>query len=134
MKVLKPGGTVFVAFVSSYSFVWDYLAQNPQFILEEERKAQLEVLFKHGNCVGQGFTDKFFMRPKEVLSFFEQFNLEKLHVLNCESFLYLREVELLKQSPEVVAAWLDLAEQACESKDLLSLAELIMYNGKKTGE
>jgi S-adenosylmethionine-dependent methyltransferase len=25
LKKLKPGGTIFVAFVSSYSFVWDYL-------------------------------------------------------------------------------------------------------------
>lgn len=131
LRVLKPGGTLFVAFVSSYSFVWDYLVQNPQFILEEERKAQLEVLLKDANYAGQGFTDNFFMRPKEVLPFFEGFDLEKLHVLNCEGFLYLREAELLQQPPEVVAAWLDLAEQVCEREDLLSMAEHIMYVGKK---
>lgn len=63
--------------------------------------------------------------------FFQQFDLEKLHLLNCESFLYLREPELLSQSPEVVAAWVDLAEQVCEREDLLSLAEHLMYIGKK---
>jgi hypothetical protein len=131
LRVLKPKGTLFVAFVSSYSFVWDYLVQNPQFILEEERKAQLEVMLKDVNFAGQGFTDNFFMRPKEVLPFFGQFDLEKLHVLSCESFLYLREAELLEQPPEVVTAWLDLAEQVCEREDLLSMAEHIMYIGKK---
>lgn len=131
MRVLRPGGTLFVAFVSSYSFVWDYLIQNPQYILEEERKEQLEVMLKDVNFAGKGFSDNFFMRPKEILPFFEQFNLEKLHVLNCESFLYLRETELQKQPPEVIAAWLDLAEQVCEREDLISLAEHIMYIGRK---
>jgi len=79
-------------------------------ILEEERKAHLKVLLKDVNFAGKGFTDNFFILPKEVLPFFKQFNLEKLHVLNCESFLYLQESALLEQPPEVVAAWLDLAE------------------------
>ncbi|PUB10103.1 hypothetical protein [Paenisporosarcina sp. OV554] len=79
------------------------------------------------NFVGRGFTDNFFIRPKDVLPFFEQFNLEKLHLISCESFLYLREAELLSQSPEMVAAWLDLAGQVCEREDMLSLAEHIMY-------
>lgn len=134
LRVLKPGGTLFVAFVSSYSFVWDYLVQNPQFVLEKERKAQLEVMLKDVNFAGQGFTDNFFMRPKEVLPFFEHFELEKLNLLNCESFLYLREAELMKQPPEVISAWLDLAEQVCEREDLLSLAEHVMYIGKKVAE
>ena len=60
---------------------------------------------------------------------FDQFNLKKLHLLNCESFLYLREPELLKNRPEVINAWLDFAEQVCEREDLLSLAEHIMYIG-----
>jgi SAM-dependent methyltransferase len=130
LKKLKPNGTIFVAFVSSYSFVWDYLLRNPDLILTDERKSELNVMLDDTNFVGKGFTDNFFIRPKDVLPFFEQFDLEKLHLLNCESFLYLREEELLRQSPEVVSAWLDLAEQVCEREDLLSLAEHIMYIGK----
>lgn len=131
MRVLKPGGTLFVAFVSSYSFVWDYLIQNPEYILEEEKKKQLEVMLKDVNFAGKGFSDNFFMKPKEILPFIQQFSLEKLTIVNCESFLYLQETELLKQAPEVVSAWLDLAEQVCEREDLLSLAEHIMYIGRK---
>lgn len=131
MRVLRPGGTLFVAFVSSYSFVWDYLIQNPQYILEEEKKKQLEVMLQDVNFTGQGFSDNFFIRPKEVLPFFEQFKLEKLNIVNCESFLYLQETQLLNQSPEVISAWLDLAEQVCEREDLLSLAEHVMYIGRK---
>ncbi|QUW20502.1 class I SAM-dependent methyltransferase [Sporosarcina sp. Marseille-Q4063] len=132
LKKLKPGGTIFVAFVSSYSFVWDYLIHNPEFILDNERKSQLNMIVADEDFAGQGFSDNFFISPKNVLPFFDQFELEKLHLLNCESFLYLREPELLKQNPAVLNAWLDFAEQVCEREDLLSLAEHIMYIGKKT--
>lgn len=131
LKKLKPNGTIFVAFVSSYSFVWDYLLRNPDLILSDEHKSQLNIMLDDVNFKGHGFTDNFFIRPKDVLPFFEQFSLEKLHLLNCESFLYLREAELLSRPPEVVSAWLDLAEQVCEREDMLSLAEHIMYIAKK---
>jgi len=131
LKKLKPKGTIFVAFVSSYAFIWDYLIHNPEFILDNERKSQIKMIVEDENFAGKGFSDNFFISPKNVLPFFNQFNLEKLHLLNCESFLYLREPELLKHRPEVIDAWLDLAEQVCEREDLLSLAEHIMYIGRK---
>ncbi|MGM0840200.1 MAG: class I SAM-dependent methyltransferase [Bacillota bacterium] len=132
LNKLKPNGVIFVAFVSSYSFVWDYLISNPKYILDKERKSQLNKIVEDGDFAGKGFSDNFFISPKNVLPFFNQFNLEKLHLLNSESFLYLREPELLQQQPEVIKAWLDLAEMVCEREDLLSLAEHIMYVGKKT--
>ncbi|THE11396.1 class I SAM-dependent methyltransferase [Bacillus timonensis] len=132
LKKLKPNGIIFVAFVSSYAFVWDYLIRNPEFILDKERKSQLYKIVDDGDFTGQGFSENFFISPKNVLPFFNQFNLETLHLLNSESFLYLREPELLEQQPEVINAWLDLAEKVCEKKELLSLAEHIMYVGKKT--
>lgn len=131
LKKLNPNGTIFVAFVSSYSFVWDYLIGNPSLILNEERRLQLNTIVEDTNFAGHGWVDNFFIRPRDVLPFFRQFDLEKLHLLNCESFLYLREAELLSQSAEVVTAWLDLAEQVCEREELLSLAEHLMYIGKK---
>lgn len=131
LKKLKANGIIFVAFISSYSFVWDYLIRTPEFILDNDRKAQLNKLITDDDFAGQGFSDNFYISPKNVLPFFNQFNLEKLHLLNSESFLYLREPELLKQKPEVINAWLNLAEQVCEREDLLSLAEHIMYIGKK---
>lgn len=131
MRVLKPEGTLFVAFVSSYSFVWDYLIQNPSLILDDERRAQLDAIVNDANFAGHGFTENFFIRPGDVLPFFQPFDLDNLHLVNCESFLYMREPELLRQSPEVVSAWLDLAEQVCERDDLLSMAEHLMYIGRK---
>ncbi|MCM3638994.1 methyltransferase domain-containing protein [Sporosarcina luteola] len=132
LKKLKPNGIIFVSFISSYSFVWDYLIRNPEFILDNERKAQLNKIVEEEDFAGEGFSDNFFISPKNVLPFFNQFNLKKLHLINIESFLYLREPELLKHQPEVINAWLDLAEQVCEREDLLSFAEHIMYIGKKT--
>ena len=131
LKKLKPNGKIFVAFVSSYAFIWDYLIHNPEFILDNQRKSHLKLIVEDENFTGNGFSDNFFISPKNVLPFFNQFNLKKLHLINCEGFLYLREPELLKNSPEVINAWLDIAEQVCEREDLLSLAEHIMYIGEK---
>ncbi|AXI08167.1 hypothetical protein CUC15_03955 [Oceanobacillus zhaokaii] len=131
LKKLKPNGIIFAAFISSYSFVWDYLIRNPEFILDNDRKSELNKIVDGKDFAGKGFSDNFYISPKNVLPFFIQFNLEKLHLLNSESFLYLREPELIGQKPEVINAWLDLAEQVCEREDLLSMAEHIMYIGKK---
>lgn len=130
LKKLKSDGTIFVSFVSSFSFVWDYLIKNPALILDENRKYELEIMVNDENFAGHGFTDNFYIRPGDVLPFFKQFDLEKLHLINCESFLYLREPELLRQDPEVISEWLNLAEQVCEREDILSMAEHFMYIGK----
>ncbi|MEH7226809.1 class I SAM-dependent methyltransferase [Bacillus sp. JJ1566] len=131
LKKLKPNGIIFVAFISSYSFVWDYLIRNPEFILNSDRQLELNKIVDGKEFAGKGFSDNFYISPKNVLPFFEKFNLEKLHLLNSESFLYLREPELLKQKQDVINAWLDFAEKVCEHEDLLSMAEHIMYIGKK---
>jgi S-adenosylmethionine-dependent methyltransferase len=44
LEKLKANGIIFVAFISSYSFVWDYLIRNPEFILDNERKSQLNKI------------------------------------------------------------------------------------------
>jgi S-adenosylmethionine-dependent methyltransferase len=134
MKKLKPNGIIYVAFISAYSFAWDYLIRNPEFILDDDRKSELNKIADGKDFAGKGFSDNFYISPKNVLPFFEQFDLEKLHLLNSESFLYLREPELLRQKPEVVSAWLDLAEKVCEQEDLLSMAEHLMYIGKKSSK
>ncbi|REE68763.1 methyltransferase family protein [Paenibacillus taihuensis] len=131
LSKLTRNGTLFVSFVSSFSFVWDYLLRDPSLILLEERKSELHIIRDDVNFAGHGFTENFYIRPKDVLPFFEKFEVEKLHLVNCESFLYLREPELLAQPAEVVTAWLDLAEQVCEREDLMSVAEHLMYIGRK---
>ncbi len=131
LKKLKPNGTLFVSFVSSYSFVWDYLIRDPRLILNEEMRSQINTVVDDVSYIGRGFSENFFIRPKDVLPFFQSFCLEKLHLLNCESFLYLREADLLNQDPKVVSAWIDLAEQVCEREEFLSLAEHLMYIGRK---
>ena len=131
LKKLKPKGTLFVSFVSSYSFAWDYLLRDPGLILQDELRAQIYTIADDANFTGHGFSENFFIRPRDVLPFFQSFGLDKLHLVNCESFLYLREAELLNQPPEVVTAWLDLAEKVCEREDLLSTAEHFMYIGRK---
>lgn len=41
------------------------------------------------------------------------------------------ESNIMSQSLEVVAAWLDMSEKLCERKELLSWSEHLMYVGRK---
>lgn len=61
----------------------------------DEQKSQLNIMLDDVNFKGHGFTDNFFIRPKDVLPFFEQFSLEKLHLLNSKVFyIYVRQNSL----------------------------------------
>ncbi|TDF92962.1 class I SAM-dependent methyltransferase [Paenibacillus piri] len=76
LKKLKPNGLLFVSFVSSFSFVWDYLIRNPGLILKEERKSELNIIRDDVNFAGHGFTENFYIRPTDVLPFFVNSNLK----------------------------------------------------------
>jgi len=42
-----------------------------------------------------------------------------------------REKELVTQSAQVLAAWIDFAEKVCEREEFLGMAEHFLYIGKK---
>ena len=56
---------------------------------------------------------------------------EKLHLFGQESVLAPNEPNVMKQPPEVIAGWLDLAEKLWEKEEYLSWSEHLMYVGKK---
>ena len=135
LKLLKPNGILFAAFISSYAVVWDFLVGNPESILDKndtrENKMFYDMFVNDENFSGFGFAENHFIRPKDVEPFMAQFPLEKLHIVAGESFLTTREQELMRQPPEVFQAWLDLAEKVCEREDILSMSMHFLYAGKK---
>ena len=89
------------------------------------------MLINDKDFSGFGFADNHFIRPKGVELFMSQFPLEKLHIIASESFLSSREQELIKQPPEILNAWIDLAEKVCEREEFLSVSQHFLYIGRK---
>ena len=131
LRLLKPGGLLYVSFIASYSGLVYSMKNEPAMILNPQLREHFEQFAQDDAFSGTAFTQAYFARIDEVLPFMARFPLEKLHFFSQEGMLAPNENELLAQPPEVLDAWIDLAERVCERPDLLSYAEHLMYIGKK---
>jgi SAM-dependent methyltransferase len=131
LELLKPGGVLYAAFLSSYAIIIHYLKNAPDGILKPECQDDFQHFLNDRAFAGKSFTHSYFALRREILPFMAQFPLEKLHFLGAESLLSPNEYGILAQPPEVVAAWIDLAEKVCEREDLLSYPEHFLYVGRK---
>jgi S-adenosylmethionine-dependent methyltransferase len=131
LKLLRPGGVIFISFISSYAGIIYSMKYEPEMILIPELETQYRLFTEDKTFVGESFTKTFFIRHADILPFMERFGLEKLHLLGQESLLAPNEPNIQAQPKEVVDKWLDLAEKVCEREDLLPFSEHFMYIGKK---
>ncbi|HOJ47828.1 MAG TPA: class I SAM-dependent methyltransferase [Bacillota bacterium] len=131
LKLLKPGGVIFISFISSYAGIIYSMKYEPEMILVPELEYQYQLFAEDKPFAGNAFTKAYFIRHADVLPFMEQFGLEKLHLFGQESILAPNEPNIQAQPKEVIDKWLDIAERVCEREDLLSYSEHLMYIGRK---
>jgi len=132
LKLLKPGGILFVSFISSYGGVI-YLMKNAPGLLASTPAeiGFMDLVIEDKPFAGLGFTECNCERYKDILPFFQQFPLQKLHFFGQESILSPCEEKIMSQPETVINRWLDFAEKLCEREDFLSWAEHLMYIGRK---
>lgn len=128
LALLKPGGTLSVAFISSYAGIIYAMKYAPTQIDDPK---MYRLFSEDKPFSGLSFTESYFIRQGDVLPFMERFPLQKLHYLGSESILAPCEPILLQQEPETIERWLDLAETVCERENLMSYAEHLLYIGRK---
>jgi 2-polyprenyl-3-methyl-5-hydroxy-6-metoxy-1,4-benzoquinol methylase len=131
MRLLKTSGLLFCAFISSYAAVWDYLARVPGTILDPEQDIYFTRMSKNEDFSGLSFTQTHFIKPDGVNAFMQQFPIEKLHLVGCESILALRERELTQESSEILGKWIDFAAELCERDEFLCLSHHFLHIGRK---
>lgn len=131
LKLLKPGGYIFAAFISSYAAVWDYLTHKPEAILDPSEQKHFEILLKDESYSGMTFTYSHLIRPRGVNEFMDKFPVQKLHLVGSQSILATREEELMKQPKQVLDSWLDFAAKICEREEFLGMSYHFLYVGKK---
>jgi hypothetical protein len=131
LKLLKPGGLLFVAFINVYAAVWDGMVRAPEGILQFGHSELVNCFVNATDFSGKAFGPNYFIRPGHIDPFMACFPLRKLHLVGSESILSLREKELAAQPPEVFTSWLDFAEKVCEREEFLSMASHFLYIGEK---
>jgi len=132
LRLLKPGGVLFVSFISAHAGMIDLMKNAPGVLASTPQETEfMNLVIEDKPFSGIGFTPNYFARQKDILPFMEQFRLEKLHFFGQEGILAPCEKNILAQPAEVYERWLYLAEKSCERDEFLSWAEHLMYVGRK---
>ncbi len=136
LQTLKPGGTIWVSFISQISGMIYGMKFDPEIVASEVpmELAYKKCLEEDKTYAGEAFTQAVFIRPAEIEPFMERFPLEKMHLFAQEGILSPCEDNVMGASPAAVEGWLALAERLAEREELLGWAEHIMYVGRKQND
>ena len=133
MKKLKPGGTLWAAFINMTGDLIFRLRNDPASILSMRGPdaAFREKLCAGEEYAGEAFTDAYFSWPKHAVKFMDRFPLERLHVFPQEGLLAHCEDRILAAGEAVTEAWLDMSEAMCEREEYWNWGEHLMIVGRK---
>lgn len=131
LRRLKPGGVLFVAFISMIGGMIFAAREMPESILWEGEDVYYRKIVAHEDFAGMAFTSAFLVEPSHVHPFMARFPLQALHLVGSESITAPFHQQLAKQPPEVLDRWIQFALAVCEREDLLSYAEHLLYIGRK---
>ena len=137
-RVLRVGGTAFVALMPRYAF----LRRTPAIPDERRHLAQpdfIELVLKEGvfiNDVPGHFTDGYGVLPEEVSPFFEQHGFTTLALLSTEGIAVNGQMalsELATSDPTVYRAALDVIIRTASDSSILGMAAHLLYVGRRSG-
>lgn len=133
LRVLKPGGKIYVSFINLLAGMLYYLDEWPEGLAEE-----LKLGNEYGECVlenrswqGAAFTDARFESLPEIRSFMDSFGLKQVTLFGQEGFLdaNLTKIQGLKEPYR--SLWIDYAARTCEFPEYLAMSGHIMYVGEQ---
>ncbi len=131
LNALKPGGKLFVSFISMNAGMVYAMKCAPDVIADPNEKGFYNAFLDGNSFSGEAFTQAYFIAQKEVLPFMAQFPLQKLHFFGQEGMTSPCESNIMSQPKEIIDQWMDFTELTCEREELLSWSEHLMYVGEK---
>ncbi|MGB4594846.1 MAG: class I SAM-dependent methyltransferase [Anaerolineaceae bacterium] len=134
LKLLKPGGRIYVSFLLMFSGMIYYMKYIPNGIQDPSDEPFFNAVINDGSYSGSAFTQAYFIRQGDVLPFMAQFNLEDQHIFGQEGILAQFQPVWMQQSEEVKQGWLNMAYKLCERPEYLSYSEHVMVHGRKPVE
>jgi ubiquinone/menaquinone biosynthesis C-methylase UbiE len=137
VRVLRPGGTLFVALMPLYALLRRTIA------LQEEQhhlgqSDWMNQLLTHGEFANEApgkFTYGYCVRPQEVAPFFEQFGLETISLLAAEGFVADMQYEvaaLAESDPGLYNTVMELIMDATSDAAILGTCNHLLYVGRKS--
>jgi 2-polyprenyl-3-methyl-5-hydroxy-6-metoxy-1,4-benzoquinol methylase len=131
LSKLKPGGLVYVSFISIFAGFIYWMKYAPELLLDPGEEYFINRFLEDKDYAGPAFTQAYFSRWRDTPGFMGQFGLEKLHLFGQEGITAPCGENILASSPDSIKRWLDISEKVCERENLLCFAEHYMYIGRK---
>lgn len=133
LRVLKPGGIIFTAFITRYAFLVDMLKYEPEAI--GDFQGRLDHLLSTGvsmvSAENPGFTDAYFAHPMEIERLMSSYGLACLRLAAAEGVVSTAEPRLLELPSETLNKWASVCYRLGTDPLTWGTAEHMLYVGKK---
>lgn len=133
-RLLKPGGLIFVSFISRFAAFRDAASKGASWVLD--RPDTPEKLMSTGIDINeaQGFTDAYFAHPDEVIPLGESAGFETVLRMGCEGVVAGHETYVNSLKGENFEKWADLNYRISKDPAAIGASDHILYIGRKPGE
>ena len=131
-RVLKPGGTLFAAFITRFSPFRDSAQGYPEWIADNWEYA-LHLLETGAHEVGRGFTEAYFAHPREVEPLLRAANLEPVIVIGCEGVVAGHESLINKLSGAAWERWVELNYRLGRDPATHGASDHLLAVGRRAG-
>ena len=130
---LRSGGIFFASFISAYAPLIDTLKKQPDRICSDGN-VMLRYLADGRNRVGPlnpGFTDAFFIHPRDIRPFLSQFPLEEMVLTGLEGIPAQSEAVINALNDEAFSAWVSMVIETSKDEMTWASCEHLLYVGRK---
>lgn len=127
LRVLKPNGLIFAAFISCYAPIQDYLKSLYPIDSPDDILSYLE---DGRNKAGEGFTEAHFSGIDEARDLMNSFGLEELAFVGVENVLASREMAINELEEDQFNKWLDICYRLGKDLNLMGTSEHFLYIGR----
>jgi len=137
LRVLRPGGVLFSAFLSRYSVVRYAAKTRPGQLTDDP--ALIESILERGYG-DSGRTDAAFLKtcyfadPGDVQPFMERCGVETIQILGCEGVVSEVEERLNELPPQELEKWVDLNYRLGKKPELLAASAHVLHVGRNASD
>jgi S-adenosylmethionine-dependent methyltransferase len=133
MRVLKPSGRLFAAFITRFA-PFRYVANGePDWLIKNQEYARQLLETGVHDQPPTTFTQAYYVHPGEVLSLMESQNLRTLCLIGCEGIVAGHDGKVNELTGEAWEAWADLNYKLGQDPTLYGASDHLLYVGEKSG-
>ncbi len=131
IRVLKPGGLLFLAYINKY-FVFSHLSsENKQFLQEKWFQKIIQEGVMRSSDEACFWTDTWFTTPGEIETLVNKFHLEKIHHLAQDGIGRILADQVNAMNSEYFKRWAEFHIRTCEEPSILGISNHGLLIGKK---